>query len=148
MDLEQNLFKPTSGLTPEELEAKRLEAERRKQQNKTKTQNTAAAKDRLSLLAKEQQDALKLIQERYAKEIDDINDAKVLQENLLKEDLANRVITQQQFDDAILALNVGVNNKLLKQNENFIVTDAEKKKIGADGELILRKNKSSKRERC
>lgn len=136
-DLEQNLFKPTSGLTPEELEAKRLEAERRKQQNKTKTQNTAAAKDRLSLLAKEQQDALKLIQERYAKEIDDINDAKVLQENLLKEDLANRVITQQQFDDAILALNVGVNNKLLKQNENFIVTDAEKKKIGADGELIL-----------
>jgi hypothetical protein len=104
---------------------------------KTTTQNTAAAKDRLALLAKEQQDALKLIQDRYAKEIDDINEAKLLQENLLKEDLANRVITQQQFDDAILALNVGVNNKLLKQNENFIVTDAEKKKIGADGELIL-----------
>jgi len=94
-------------------------------------------KKRLAEIKAAQDTALKEIQERYAKEIDDIKDFSNERENLLKKDLANEVISQEEFNDARLKLNLETNDKLKNQNENFIVTDAERKAIGADNELKL-----------
>jgi hypothetical protein len=88
-------------------------------------------------LAQKQAESLRIIQDRYNKEVKIITDANLNENNLLKEKLATGIIKQDEYDTEKLKLNVGLNNNLLNLATNFELSKVEKDKIGAENEKKL-----------
>ena len=127
-DLEASLFTATTNGIKDRNKARVVggyNATRQTQsQNKKTVTDTQKAED----------EQLKIIQDRYTKEIDLINDNNLESLNLLKKKLTDGELKQEEYDNEILKLNIKTNSELIKQNTNFILTDEEKKKIGAENE--------------
>ena len=85
-------------------------------------------------LAEKQAESLKIIQDRYNKEVKTITDANLNENNLLKEKLATGIIKQEEYDTERLKLNINVNKSLLDLTSNFQLSKEEKDKIGAENE--------------
>jgi hypothetical protein len=127
-DLEASLFTATTNGIKDRNKARVVGGNNARRQTQSQNKNTK------NDAQKAEDEQLKIIQDRYVKEVDLINDNNLESLNLLKKKLTDGELKQEEYDNEILKLNIQTNSKLLEQNAKFILTDEEKKKMGAENE--------------